>query len=309
MTGPPTPAVAVLVRTRAFSDKVLDLLAGLRRGMGFDVFVCAEETNGFSAAAHDWPDGVGLLRYGEASLGPLGLVELLPDASPLWFFGDYPLYASAAEIPAYDHYVLLDEKIDFVRGNPLFLEGLFRRLPGDDGIVHDLVAAGLGERPPEWVWHAAAAARFPAVHGILSPFLVLSRRALEHLFAWRQAEAALGAGFVFWEALVASALVAAGGFRCTDLNDLIPRAWDPASFPAPEPMLLGQLPPLPKGVELVFPVASEREYLAWLMQRSRAGGTLHDLVARLAPGGDLTVSLQVREWFLREAMLALPTDS
>jgi len=168
--------------------------------------------------------------------------------------------------------VLLDEKVAFVRGNPLFLEGLARRLTGDGDAPHDLVAAGLGERPPEWFWHAAASARFAAVHGILSPLLVLSRRALEHLFAWRRHEAEVGTSFIFWEALVASALIDAGGFRCTDVNALLPGAWSPGSFPAPAPMLLGHLPPLPPEVEFVYPVASEREYLAWLLEKSRIDG-------------------------------------
>jgi len=64
------------VRTQSISDKLLHLLAELQHGLGFDLFVCADETGG------QLPDGtlppwVGVLRHSEASLGPLGLVEIL----------------------------------------------------------------------------------------------------------------------------------------------------------------------------------------------------------------------------------------
>ncbi len=311
----PTPSrAAVLVRTQAVSEKLLHLVAELRRGLGYDVFVCADETAGPLDLGGRLADGAGVLRHSEADAAALGLVaasdkRLPPDAKLLWFFGDAAFYASFAAIPDYDHYVLLDDKLAFVRGNPLFPEGLVRRLQTDGEAPYDLVSTWLGERPPEWIWHATAAASFANVHGMFSPLAVLSRRALCYLHRWRQREAASSGPCVFWEALLPSALIAAGDFRCADVNTLIPGAWDPGSFPASAPMLLGCLPPLLPAVELAFPVASEREYLAWLLGQARARGTVPDLVGRLAPGGDLNVSPPVRAWFLREALRTLGSDT
>ena len=295
----------MLVRTQGCNDKLLDLLTGLRAGLGYDLYVCADETATPFPPDAALPEGVVVLRHGEADAVRFGLAAPLPEAGLLWFFGDFAFYAAAAEMPDYAHYLLLDERVALVRGNPLFLEGLARRLSGEPaGAPFDLVAAWFGPRPPDWVWHQAAATRFAVVLGIFPPLVALSRRALGYLQDWRRAEATSGADRVFWEALLPSAL-AAGGFHCADLSALIPGAWADGSFPAPSPLLLGRLPPLPPAVELVYPVADERAWLAWTLQQARAGGTVPDLIGRLAPGGDLAVSEEVRAWFLRAALEVL----
>lgn len=302
-----TPAaapVAVLVRSRGLTDKLLHLLATLRPGLGYDVLVCADETDGPWPADAALPTGA-LLRHDAAEGVGRGLVADRSDVPPLWFFGDYVFHAAFAARPDHSHYLLLDEAVDLTRGNPLFIEGLARRLAGDGGGPYDLVASWLGPRPADWLWHPAAAAAFGEARGIFPAIVALSRAALLHVQEWRRRELAAPASApVFWEALLPSALAA--GFRCADLNALLPGSWDAASFPSPEPLLLGRLPPLPPGVELVFPVADERAYLAWLLAQSQAAGTLPDLIGRLAPGGDLAVSEPVRAWFLHAALAALP---
>ncbi len=301
--------MAVLVRTRDLGETARHLLAVLQRGLGYDLFACVEAAQ---QPPGDLPEGVGLLRHNAADLAAFGLVEALPEADYrgaelLWYFGDYAWYASATAIPDYDHYLIVDERLAFCRDSPLFIEALVRRLSGDADGAFDLVSTWLDTRSPAWLWHADTAAVFGQVHGMFAPLVALSRRAVAHLFDWRRREAEGDARRLFWEALVPTALMAAGGFRCADVNMLLPGAWSAEHFPSPAPMLLGVLPPLPPTIEMVYPVLAERDYLTWLLEESRASGTLADLVGRLAPGGDLDVSEPARAWFLRAALQGMET--
>jgi hypothetical protein len=67
-------------------------------------------------------------------------------------------------------------------------------------------------------------------------------------------------------------------------------------------MLLGSLPPLAQGVEIVHPVFSEHEYLRAALEAARVSGTLQAFLSKLAPGGTLTISAKARGEFMKETL-------
>jgi hypothetical protein len=292
------PRVAVMVRTHIITEKLHSLLRRLGGGIGYDLFVCADETR----ARIEIP-GAPVLGHSEAMCGELGLMAALPGHRLLWYFGDYSLYCAYSMIPDYDYYVMIEYDLEFVRGNTLFLEGLLARLGGPGPGAYDFLGTQFARRAPEWQWHAPSAAVFPEVYGILFPLTVLSRRALAYLFDWRQREAAAGAAApVYCEAFLPSALVADGGFRCDDVNAVLPGAWDFASFRSGAAMLMGNLPALPPAVEIVHPVFSEQEYLRAALEQARRDGGLQAFLSKLAPGGSLAISPKARGEFMKETL-------
>ncbi len=294
----PPPRVAVMVRTHVITEKLHDILRRLSDGVGYDLYVCADETR----ARISLP-AAPVLGHSEAMCAQLGLMPAIRGHRLLWYFGDYALYCGYAAIPDYDVYVMLEYDLEFARGNTLFLEGLLNRLGASGPAPYDFVGTQFGPRPPEWQWRETCADLFPEVYGILFPMVVLSRRAVEYLFDWRRREAAAApARPVYCEAFLPSALMADGRFRCADINAVMPNAWDFATFRSGAPMLMNSLPPLARGTEIVHPVFSEREYLRAELDRAQADGALQAFLSRLAPGGSLTVSAPARGEFMKETL-------
>jgi hypothetical protein len=296
----PPPRVAVMVRTHTITEKLNHILRRLSGGIGYDLFVCADETR----SKIELPD-VPVLGHSEAMCAGLGLMPALPGHRLLWYFGDYALYCGYASIPDYDYYVMIEYDLEFVRGNTLFLEGLINRLGSPGAAAYDFVGTQFGQRAPEWQWCETCAGVFPEVYGILFPMVILSRRALEYLYEWRKREAAAPPASgrpVYCEAFLPSALMAAGNFRCADVNTLLPGTWEFETFRTGSPMLLGSLPPLAQGVEIVHPVFSEREYLRAALEAARISGTLQAFLSKLAPGGTLTISAKARSEFMKETL-------
>ena len=304
--GQPAPRVAVMVRTHIITEKLHSLLRRLGGGIGYDLFVCADETR----ARIEVP-GAPVLGHSEAMCAELGLLPALPGHRLLWYFGDYALYCAYAAIPDYDYYVMIEYDLEFVRGNTLFLEGLLARLGGPGPGAYDFLGTQFARRAPEWQWHAPSAAVFPEIYGILFPLVVLSRRAIAHLFAWRQREAAARSATppVYCEAFLPSALMADGGFRCADVNAVLPKAWDFASFRSGNAMLMGNLPALPPSVEIVHPVFSEQEYLRTALEQARRDGALQGFLSKLAPGGSLVISAKARGEFMKETLRHLAASA
>jgi hypothetical protein len=92
--------------------------------------------------------------------------------------------------------------------------------------------------------------------------------------------------------------MAAGGYRCVDLNAVLPGSWDVDSFRTRPPMLMGGLPALKRRIEVVHPVYSEREYLQSELNDAWHDGTLARFTARLSDPNLLPVSQESREDFL-----------
>jgi hypothetical protein len=262
----------VLVRAHFVSEKLLDLIRMLKEGAGFDLWVCADETQG----PLDLPREL-VLVHNTAMCADLGLVESLPDSPLLWYFGDYAFYCAHHRIPDYDYYVMLEYDVEFVRGNAFALESLITRLSLAVNSPYDLIATHYGPRDPDWGWGETCAGKFKDFYGLFFPLVVLSKRALQYLYDWRKCEAANppdSGRYVFCEAFVPSALMAAGGYRCADLSRLLPGSWDPANFRTRPPMLMGALPPLSPQVEVVHPVYSKREYLQNELNAARQDGKI-----------------------------------
>ncbi len=307
---PNRPRIAVLVRTHLVTDKLLDLLETLKRGIGYDLFVCADETRG-ALPLH----GEAVVAHSVAMCAEIGLLAP-PDGvflEPLnrhperllWYFGDYAFYCAQYCIPDYEYYAMIEYDVEFVRGNSLALEGLLNRIADSPDGPWDLVAAHYGTRPPEWGWSATCEGIFDQVYGVLLPLVVLSKRAISYLYDWRRREAAhppADGRFVFCEAFVPSALNAAGGFRCADLATLIPGSWDPQTFRVGAPMLLGALPSLKRGIEVVHPVFSEREFLPSRLEYALNTDTLEEFVTLLSDPDALPLTPDLRRAFHQEAL-------
>ncbi len=292
------PRVAVLVRTHLVNDKLHDLLRILAGGVGYDLFVCGDESRGALAVP-----GHRVVGHSVAMCAELRLVGALPGENVLWYFGDYAFYCAHHVIPDYDHYVLIEYDVDLVRGNALCMEGLIHRLRDEAG-DYDLVASHYGVPGEGWDWARTCEAYFRPVYSVLFPFVVLSNRAVRYLYDWRLHEARhppAGGRYAFCEALVPSALNAAGGFRCADLDALMPGCYSRDSFRVGAPMLLGALPALGRGVEWVHPVFAEREYLERSLQDARDADRVAEFIARLQSSAGLPVSAQVRRVFLERA--------
>jgi hypothetical protein len=260
------PRVAVLVRTHLVTDKLHDLLRILERGVGYDLFVCADESRGAMALA-----GRAVLSHSVSMCDEIGLMGSLPDENVLWYCGDYAFYCAHHLIPDYDFYILIEYDVDLVRGNALGIEGLINRLKDEDG-DYDLLACRYGVPGEGWGWAETCRDYFNRVYSLLFPFVVLSNRAVRYLYDWRRHETKhppASGRYAFCEALVPSALNAAGGFRCADLNDLMPGCYEPDTFRVGAPMLLGALPALNRRVEWVHPVFSENEYLERLFKEPK----------------------------------------
>jgi hypothetical protein len=290
------PRTVVLVRAHFVSDKLLDLVRMLKEGVGYDLWVCADETQGPLNLPREL-----VLSHNTEMCARIGLVPSLPDSPLLWYFGDYAFYCAHHSIPDYDYYVMIEYDVEFVRGNVYALESLLRRLSFPTGNPYDLVATHYGPRAQDWGWGETCVDRFKDYYGLFFPMVVLSKRALQYLYDWRKYEAANppeSGRYAFCEAFVPSALMAAGGHRCVDLNALLPGSWDRDSFRTRPPMLMGGLPPLTRGIELVHPVYSEREYLQSELNDAWHEGTLARLVSRLSDPTLLPVSQESREDFL-----------
>ena len=292
------PRIAVLVRTHLVTDKLFNLLNILETGIGYDLFVCADETNGKLHVPRS-----NLLSHSTDMCAKIGLLPPRPNVQLLWYLGDYAFYCAHHVIPDYDYYVMIEYDVEFVRGNALALEGILRRLTDLPGDRYDLVGVQYGTRPPAWGWGRPYESRLNEIYGILFPFVVLSKRALTYLYDLRRQEAAdppTEDGPVFCEAFVPTELVLAAGFRCEDVNRLLPGCWDPTSFRVGAPMLENSLPPLARQIELIHPVFSEREYLRRMLEDARRSGHLHELMTTLSDPATLSLTPEVRTAFLSE---------
>jgi hypothetical protein len=265
----------MLVRTHVANDKLFHLLGVLSQSRRYDLFVVADETNGTLDVG-----GYRKLAHSTASCEAFGLP--VDHERILWHCGDYPFYFAAAEIPDYDYYLMIEFDVDLVGQSPAFVETLIGRLG-----PHDLISEHFRRPEPDWPWLEAASAVYETVYTAgLFAFIALSRRAIEFLLQARRAEAergSQGALVIHCEAHCASAL-AAGGFGCVSINDLIPGATDRRCFHDPDfdletsHYLLGHYRAAVPNVALVHPVYDLAEYLKKGWQKSNHTGNIRAFV-------------------------------
>lgn len=293
------PRVAVLVRTHLVNEKLFDLLKILKKGVGYDLFICADETNGPLQL-----DGEAVISHSINMCREIGLYSELKDFSVLWYFGDYAFYCVNSIIPDYDYYTMIEYDVEFTRKNSLALEGLLARITNLNEKPYDLVSTYYGPRGSDWVWTDTCSKQFEDVYGIFFPLVIMSKRALCFLYELRRKEiSTFGKGQqpVFCEAFVPSALIAAGDFRCGDVGNLIPGSWEQSTFRVGTPMLLGQPPSTSLAVEFLHPVFSENSYLIRLFQDASKAGKMESFLEIISNKELLKLSSSLRLRFMDEA--------
>jgi hypothetical protein len=299
----PPPRVAVLVRTHVVNEKLYDLISILSNSSCFDLFVCADCTTTELEI-----DGVLVLRHRVEDARKMGLPTDHPNL--MWYCGDYAFYFAHAAIPDYDYYFMVEYDVDFVDRSPLLLEGIINRLEFPGPAAIDFVGCRCWIGSFDSGWGTTVAGIYPQPHLCLFPFVVLSRRAIEHLMAQRQAEqsAPIAPGrLMFCEAFVPSALNAAG-FRCVDLNSLVHGSVREATFRITGyrgPMLLLQRRDLDAGIKLLHPVYDEKNFLEYHLRKARQAQDRAVLAALI--GADSPLALSARSMdLIRQCMDELP---
>jgi hypothetical protein len=273
--------IAVLVRTHVANPKFFDLMELLRRSDHYDLFVAADETNGpLQTGAYT------KLPHSAVACQALGLPT--DHHRILWQCGDYPLYFAAAAIPAYDYYFLIEYDVDFTSKSPDFLEALIARLRNHPC---DLLSENFSRPKPDWEWLPAAAKLYHTVYTAgLFAFIAVSRRAIERLLAARRRQnqrGAAGDSIIHCEAFTASELAAAG-YACVSINQLIPGATDPlyyhtALYELETSQYLLNHPRIGEAaVQLLHPVYDVAEYLRRQYAKARHRNDIAAFLAELA---------------------------
>ena len=152
-------------------------IAGLARRMaaacpGARFVVLADETNHtldvtpFEKISHSSDMSAFGLPAGQGSL-------------TLWFNADYAIYALAASLPNYDHYVVAEYDVAVNTDIDAMMAGV-------NGRGLDMVSFMARPADPGWTWYSTVASGFAEPWQALIPFLVLSRRAVACLLAARR---------------------------------------------------------------------------------------------------------------------------
>ncbi len=276
------PRVAVLLRGYKIDDKLIDLYTHLGGAGGdYDVFLLVDDTRGRPATTV-----ANVIWFSLAALPEIGLQSSREDL--FWLCGDLPMFFAMRALPGYTHFIQLDYDVHFTRSGVRFLNrvvaaiGRHRRLDAI-GLQHSVLTP-----PCDWPYYASAARMFETVRFFFGPFWALSRAALVHLQAQRQIEHARLAGSEDWviaEASIPSHLAAAG-FRCVDLAELLPGSYE--SHDHTTSMRMGPLG-LPLGgaircrasIEMVHPVYAVEDHLAKSVRHADGAEALAALQARL----------------------------
>ena len=278
--------VAVLLRTHVDNDTVRGLLAALREGTGYDLFVLAHEEPGREMDFAPTPK----ISHSMQTFRDLGFeVEqpyfLLHCADLLFAFAQ-------ARAPGYDWYVLVENDLLIRPDAAGYFDRLAARLADHPPGTLDLVVPKLMFSNPGWMWHRAAARRYPRVLSSFFPLVAMSGRAVPYLFGERVSECdeARAAGvklspsgepsnIIFCEAFVPSALWA-GGYRITDLNHLSPGSYSTHEFNFGPPRLLSEERTDAPGA-LAHPVLHDRDFLEKHMIFSWRTGALDGFISAL----------------------------
>jgi hypothetical protein len=295
----PPPRVAVLVRTHLVNEKLEDLLGILSDSECYDLFVCADCTNGELEF-----DAVRVLRHRDTDALEMGLST--NKSNLLWYCGDYALYFAYTQIPDYDYYFMIEYDVDFRDRTPLVIEGIINRLEFSQPSAVHFLGCQSWQGNLEMGWGRTIAGIYPEAHLCLFPFVVASRQAIEYLIAERQAECRTPIGpdrLMFCEAFVPSALMA-GGFRRVDINSLVPGAVHGATFRIASadnrgPMLLGHRYDTAPSVKLLHPVYDEKNFIEYHLRTARHERNTTTLATLLGTDSGFRLSPQAHELLQR----------
>lgn len=215
-------SVAVLIRTFKCDDKYRSLLDKLNTTRtGFDLYSLVDETR----QRHD-PGPVAVIWHSVQSIRELGLTQRHHDV--LRHCGDFPLYVALREISSYSYYIMIEDDVELRDDDARFLGELCSVL---SMVRPEVDFAGIHfSRDLNQIWGPATSRVYGDASSYLCrfPFVVISRRLLAYLFSQRQIEAVrepFPQDIMHCEVFVPSAATA-GGFRCVNLNELIPGCHD-----------------------------------------------------------------------------------
>ena len=265
-TPQPARPLLIMVRAHLVNDKLHRLLDQLRDvNTSADLAVIYDRTHGMPQA--DFTDDV--IWHSIAECKDIGLTQ--HHEQLLWWCGDFPFYFALKQRPSYEYYAMVEYDVHFTGDAGAFVGRLQAALSKRAGSI-DAVGTRLREedRNPNGL-HGPIVRQFNPAYSYFFPLIVLSRRAAAFLYTARRLEAALGIrgdAIAYCESFVASYL-AANGFVCADLNELLPGSYDN------DLMVLGNIGGLPASladrfrdrVELVHPVYGDEQYLTGRISR------------------------------------------
>jgi len=214
--------------------------------------VLADETNG---PVHAAPyEKIAL----SADLTGIG-IPTQPADNTLWYSGDHALYVLLHALPRHDYYLMSEYDVQVNTDLDAMIDNIAAR-------DLDFVAAHLRHSQPDWYWHENGLAHFAEPWAILFAFVIVSRRALERLYATRLAHAArLHQGdarpWAHCETFVPSVMKADAEMRCADLSEFV----ELPLFSAFNPTLLGS-PWLETRGTLAHPVLGYDRFISRLFR-------------------------------------------
>lgn len=241
------------IRTHVWTDQEDWLLAQLRPVFGDDIRVV------FHNRKPEILPPVPVVDLTDDWVQTNGL-RILPDYG--WRCGDYSLYALRQAEPDADFYWIIEPDVYFTGDHSDF----FARLAQNTA---DLVGMQAEELPPSHRW--ARSLPFTSYRCVFALTRV-SGRALDHLFALRQAYSAQDIGarwFVNDEAFVWSTLRADHRFTTAELKTLVPDWTDKGGFGADPDILLDTLLDF-EDRGIFHPVQSRQHFIRAVANRAAA---------------------------------------
>lgn len=205
---------AVLFKTHFWDEFTSRQMERLRARVGRgDIYVVIDET---FAPAPEIP-GERVIGVNKEKLAALALAPVTTHGSILWYNNDYPNYAAAAELPAYDYYISTEYDVTINTD----LDALIDRL--EAGQV-DFLGFPIRKRAVDWPWYPMHEDVYGAQMLVyLACFGIYSKAGLAALLAARQrAGAAFRTGALrYWphvEAFLPNE-IAKAGLRNASLAD------------------------------------------------------------------------------------------
>ena len=250
-----------------------------------------------------------VIRFSEASCIALGLNRGQPHL--FHQYGDIAMSYAIRECEGYEHYAMFDDDVDFARDGAAFCNQLAETLHSRH---QDIDFLGLDYKycPAEQGYGIALRKLLPQrlMYYAYYPFVLLSARAANFIFAMRQLEFAKGLSMekrVMCEGFVPSMLKAAG-FKCFDLNEIIPGCY------SKENMILQYsghgLPmsakmELPDSEQMLHAVYSEEEFLRKLVAKFVVNGRPDWAQIRnvlIGPSGKSISTTKLNEFFSKNTV-------
>ena len=297
---------AVLVRAHILDQKVIDLLHLLENGReSFDIFLLFDRTNGQPQIDPEYT-----IWHSLQECNGIGLSQVRERL--FWWCGDFPFYFAALAHPGYEYYIMVEYDVHFTARSANLIENLIPLLQSRQ---IDAVGTRLRlEDSQDDTLHGPCFAHFDTVYSYFFPFIALSKRALSYLFLFRKQEAAIGTAgddILYCESFVPTALSSAG-FRCVDLNTLLPHSYLNDLMILPNRILgtsISLADQFANFSAIIHPVYSDRDYLNRTLQSCATDSSIRSFIYQLSMGDFGQISsdiIQEYASYAQEKLLVIP---